>query len=115
MFLYLRIELFAGDYQPRRSESGGPTDATKLAEAKLALENEAQRTLEPAALQLTTFLTSFFRAAEISQGERVWLRQKILEPANEEGIQFDWSSRLSFLGVAAQNKNTIVNSDSRFH
>ena len=82
MFLYLRIELFAGDYQPRRSESEGPTDATKLAEAKLALENEAQRTLEPAALQLTTFLTSFFRAAEISQGERVWLRQNTTNTTN---------------------------------
>ena len=71
MFFYFRIKFFAGDYQPRRNESETPPPAppkgtvagrpTKdRAEPKLALENAAERTLEPAALQLTNFLARLY-------------------------------------------------------
>jgi len=41
--------------------AGGPT--TDRAEPKLALENAAKRTLEPAALQLTTFFARLYSFA----------------------------------------------------
>ena len=47
--------------------------------------------------------------------ERVWLRQKILEPANKDRTRFDRRSGLPFSAVAIENKKNIPNSCSRFH
>jgi len=70
MFFSFRIKFFAGDYQPRRNESESPPQhrqeellpagQSQTAEPKLALENAAERTLEPAALQLTNFLARLY-------------------------------------------------------
>lgn len=55
------MKFSAGDYQSGRNLSetvaGSPT--TKRAKPKLALENAAKRTLEPAALQLMIFFCLF--------------------------------------------------------
>ena len=47
--------------------------------------------------------------------QSVWLRQKILEPANEDCTRFDRRSRLSFSAVVIENKKSIANSCGRFH
>ena len=51
---------------PRGMVAGRPT--TERAEPKLALEKTAERTLELAALQLTTFLARFFFLQPLDSG-----------------------------------------------
>ena len=56
----------------------------------------------------------FQRRAGVTS-ERVWLRQKILEPTNEDRAQIAWSGWLSVSAVAAKKENTAANSSGRFH
>ena len=47
--------------------------------------------------------------------ERVWLRQKALEPKKEDRSRFDRRRRLPISAIAIENKKSIANSSSRFH
>ena len=48
--------------------------------------------------------------------ERLWLRQKVLEPKTEDRTRFDGRRRLFFSAVAIENKTkNIANSCCRFH
>ena len=53
--------------------TGSPT--TERAEPKLALENAAERTLEPAALQLTTFLARLYFSQPLDSGRLLYSEQ----------------------------------------
>ena len=47
--------------------------------------------------------------------QRVWLRQKVLEPENEDCSWFGGLRRLPLSAIATENKNSIANTGSRFH
>ena len=47
--------------------------------------------------------------------QRVWIRQKVLEPKKEDRTWSDSLWRLSFSAIAPENKNKTVNSGSRIH
>ena len=56
----------------------------------------------------------FQRGAGISS-ERVWLRQKVLEPANEGGARVGRSGWLPISALAAKKKTSAANPSGRFH
>ena len=47
--------------------------------------------------------------------ECIWLRQEILEPANEDSARHRRCERVSVPAVAAKNKKIALNPSGRFH